>query len=203
MRLSLLALAVAGCLSAPTAVLAQAGSWTIKAGAHAVDPKSDNGRLANAFDVTINRNWRPSFSAEYFITDHFGIEVLAALPFEHRVRLNGVEAAELKHLPPTVSLQYHFAPRGQVNPYLGFGVNHTRFFSIRETGPIAGTDLKLASSWGWAVHAGLDFEVSDRWLAGVDLRRIDIDTKARLDGASIGTVNVDPTVYGVYIGYRF
>jgi hypothetical protein len=33
--------------------------------------------------------------------------------------------------------------------------------------------------------------------------RIDIDTKARVDGASVGTVNIDPWVYGAYVGCCF
>ena len=31
--------------------------------------------------------------------------------------------------PPTVSLQYHFLPDAKFQPYAGFGVNYTHFFS--------------------------------------------------------------------------
>jgi len=37
----------------------------------------------------------------------------------------------------------------------------------------------------------------------VSARYIDIDADARLGTASIGTVEVDPFVYGLHVGYRF
>jgi outer membrane protein len=37
----------------------------------------------------------------------------------------------------------------------------------------------------------------------VDVRHMDIDSKAELDGASLGKVHIDPWGYGVAIAYRF
>lgn len=36
-----------------------------------------------------------------------------------------------------------------------------------------------------------------------DARYIDIDSKASVDGQRIGTVEIDPFVYSVNLGYRF
>lgn len=180
------------------------GPWQFKVGVHAVDPKSDNGSLAGgALDTTINTVWRPSIALEYYFSPNLGLEVLGALPFRHDVRLNGARSASVKHLPPTVTLQWHFAPGEKVNPFVGLGLNYTRFFSIEETGPLAGTQLNLDASWGLAAHAGIDFAVSDRWSVGIDARWIDIDAEAKVNGAKVGTVNIDPLVYGISFGYRF
>ncbi len=146
---------------------------------------------------------RPTVSLEYFLTPNWGLEVLAALPFEHEVRLNGARAAEVKHLPPTVSVQYHFAPGAKVSPFVGVGLNYTRFFSIKEKGPLAGTNLDLSDSWGAAVHAGIDVAINERWSFMADLRWISIETDAKVNGAKVGTVKIDPWVYGVALGYRF
>lgn len=173
-------------------------------GAHVVSPRSNNGSLAGgALEADVGDNWRPTITAEYFIRDNWGIEILASLPFEHDIDLNGVRAGSTKHLPPTVSLQWHFNPRGTVQPYLGAGINYTLFSGERSAGPIAGTDLDLDASWGLAAHAGIDFRLGERWLLGIDARWIDIDTDVRVDGADVGTVNIDPMVFGVYAGYRF
>jgi len=178
--------------------------WVFEVGAHDVDPKSDNGHLAGgALAVNVGSSVRPTLTLEYLLTQNIGVELLAATPFRHEVKLNGTEAATAEQLPPTLSLQYHFIPQATISPFLGVGVNFTRFFSVDERGPLAGTDLTLGNSWGVAVHAGLDFRLSDRWLAGVDLRWMDIDSRARVNGADVGTVNVDPLVYGAYAGYRF
>lgn len=187
-----------------TAAHAEQGDWQVKFGLHAVDPKSSNGHLAGGTLATdVDSSWSPSVTLEYSVTGNLGIEVLAALPFEHDVKLNGAKAATVKQLPPTVSLQWHFMPDAKVSPFVGIGVNYTRFFSIDETGPLAGAKLDLGDSWGLAAHAGLDFALAPRWSLTVDARWIDIDTDAKVNGAKVGSVAIDPLVYGVALGYRF
>jgi outer membrane protein len=100
-------------------------------------------------------------------------------------------------------VQYHFNGGGAVSPYLGVGLNYTLFFSEDTRGPLSGTDLSLDSSLGYALHGGVDFTVAESWAIGVDLRHIDIDTDVELEGAEIGTVEIDPLAYGVYAVWRF
>lgn len=205
MKLSRSVFAVA-CLAAGigSAQAAEAGDWTVKFGLHEVAPASSNGTLANgALKTDVGDDFKPSLQVEYLFTPNLGLEVLAALPFKHDVTLNGVQAATVKELPPTVSLQWHFNPQGPFNPFVGVGLNFTRFFSIDETGPLAGTQLNLSDSWGLGVHAGVDYALNERWLVSADVRWINIETTARVDGAKVGTVKIDPVAYGLAVGYRF
>ena len=202
-------LAVAALALATSPALAQsAGSWTFGIGAHQVAPKSDNGTLTATplgdLWMEVGNNARPTITAEYFIRDNLGLEVLAALPFQHDINVVGVgKVGSTKHLPPTLSVQYHFgAPDAKVKPFVGAGVNYTWFFSEDTTGPLAGTKLGLDNSWGAAVHAGIDFKVGKGALR-VDVRKIDIDTDAKLNGAKLGTVNIDPLVYGAAYVMKF
>lgn len=198
-------LAAAAALFIATPALAQqAGDWTFGLGAHVVSPKSDNGSLAGgALDVEVGDNWRPTFTGEYFFRDNWGIEVLASLPFEHDIELNGVKAGSTQHLPPTVSLQYHFNGSDKVKPFIGAGVNYTLFFSQETTGPLAGADLDLENSLGLALHGGLDFAVGTDKFIRLDARWIDIDTDVKVNGADVGTVNIDPMVYGAAFVWKF
>ncbi|MAL03352.1 MAG: hypothetical protein CL625_03605 [Arenimonas sp.] len=198
-----IALALALAFSAP-ALAQQAGDWTVSVGAHVVAPKSNNGTLAGgALAADVGDDWRPTITAEYFFSPNLGLEVLASLPFEHDIELNGVKAGSTKHLPPTFTLQYHFRNESIVTPFVGAGVNYTRFFDEKTTGPIAGTDLSLKPSWGLAAHAGLDFAIgTGKWLR-VDARYMDIDTTVKVNGARVGTVNIDPTVYGAAFVWAF
>ena len=196
--------AAAALFTATPALAQQAGDWTFGLGAHVVSPKSDNGSLAGgAFDADVGNNWRPTFTGEYFFRDNWGIEVLASLPFQHDIELNGVKAGSTKHLPPTVSLQYHFAGSEKVKPFIGAGVNYTLFFSQDTTGPLAGADLDLDNSFGLALHGGLDFAVGTNKFVRLDARWIDIDTDVKVNGASVGTVNIDPMVYGAAFVWKF
>ena len=203
-HLVLAPIALAALALAAPAQAQQAGDWTFSVGLHAVSPKSDNGTLAGgALAADVGDDWRPTITAEYFLSDKLGIEVLAALPFEHDIDLNGVRAGSTKHLPPTVSLQYHFRNESKVTPFVGAGVNYTRFFDEQTTGPLTGTRLSLDPSWGLAVHAGLDFAIADNKWIRVDARYIDIDTDVKVDGVGVGTVDIDPTVYGAAFVWSF
>ncbi len=196
--------AAAALFTAAPALAQQAGDWTFGLGAHVVSPKSDNGSLAGgALEADVGDDWRPTFTGEYFFRDHWGIEVLASLPFRHDIELNGAKAGSTKHLPPTVSLQYHFTGSEKVKPFIGAGVNYTLFFSQDTTGPLAGADLDLDNSWGLAAHAGLDFAVGTNTFVRLDARWIDIDTGVKVNGASVGTVNIDPMVFGAAFVWKF
>jgi outer membrane protein len=130
--------------------------------------------------------------------------VLAALPFEHDINLNGGgKVADTEHLPPTLSLQYHFNPAGAVRPYVGAGVNYTLFFNETTTGALSGAKLELDPSFGPAAQAGLDVSIGSLWFVNIDARWMDIDTDAKLNGADLGTVELDPYAYGISIGRRF
>ena len=203
-RYAPLALALAfGGLAAP-AFAQEAGEWTFSVGAHQVNPKSDNGSLVGgALDVEVDSGVSATFTGEYFIRDNLGIEILASLPFKHDINIDGLgRVGSTKHLPPTVSLQYHFGD-GNVKPFVGAGVNFTKFFSEDTTGALAGADLDLDDSWGLAAHAGIDFKVGENGAIRIDARWIDIDTDVSLEGADIGTVEIDPLVYGAAYVFKF
>src|SRR5688572_22959037 len=123
---------------------AEDSAWMLRVGGHTVNPKSDNHSVVNVNSATML-----TFNLTRMFNAHWGVEVLAALPFEHEIALNsGGKVAETKHLPPTLSLQYHFAPHAKVRPYIGLGVNATIFFSEDTTGALAGNDLSLGTSFG-------------------------------------------------------
>ncbi|WP_202844115.1 OmpW/AlkL family protein [Luteimonas saliphila] len=195
--------ALAAALALPAAAQSK-GDWTLGLGAHNVDPKSDNGSLdATALGLgplpptEVGSSVRPTITAEYFIRDNLGIEVLAALPFQHDIEIRGVgKVGGTKHLPPTVSLQYHFANASKATPFVGVGLNYTTFFSEETTSALAGTKLSLDDSWGLAAHAGIDFAIGERSAIRIDARWIDIDADVKVNGVKVGTANIDPLVYG-------
>ena len=204
MRSSALALALVLGGAATPALAQSAGTWTVGIGAHQVNPKSDNGTLAGGtLPVEVESNVRPTFTGEYFVADNLGIEVLASLPFKHDIAIDGLgTVGEAKHLPPTVSLQYHFG-QGKVKPFVGAGVNYTKFFSEETSGALEGADLELSASWGLAAHAGVDFKVGDKGAIRVDARWIDIASDVSVEGQDLGTVNIDPLVYGAAYVFSF
>lgn len=209
----------------------EAGDWLVRVGVTSVDPKSDNLETAvpgtgGPVPVTIevDSGTTLTFNGTYFFSPQWGLEILAAAPFNHDIEIAGIgKIAETDHLPPTVSFQYHFLPDAAFRPYVGVGLNATLFFStdidqrLIDTvealnglapGTITGGDLDLDTSFGLAAQVGADWALNENWVLNVDVRWIDIDTDAELtlEGVGtldLGTVEIDPWVYGINIGYKF
>ena len=204
LHLSLLAVGLAAVLYAPQGQTHEAGDFLLKGGVTWVSPKSNNGSVADGtVKLDVGNNARPSFSLTYMATRNIGIELLGAFPFQHNIDSNLGRIGKTKHLPPTLSLQYHFLPDSDFQPYVGVGVNYTLFFDEDTKGALSGADLELDDSWGLAAQAGMDFDVAPNWFLNVDVRYIDIDAKAKLDGVGIGTVEIDPWIVGFNVGTRF
>ena len=177
----------------------EAGAWMIRAGAWNISPKSDNSDIVN-----VDAGQSLGFNFTYFVGDRFAVEVLASLPFSHDINLNaGGKVAETRHLPPTVSAQYHMPLSDSLSMYGGLGLNYTLFFEEETSGALAGTTLELDDSFGVAAQIGLDYRLTERYYLNLDARWADIDSDATLDGADLGTVEIDPFVLSVNLGMRF
>ncbi len=205
-----LAAVLAGTFGATAAHAVEAGDWLARVGASHVSPNVSSGTTPNVAggEVDVDSDTRISFTIGYMLTDNIGVEVLGALPFEHDIvgagSLAGAgKVASARQLPPVVSALYYFQPTATVRPYVGLGINYTRFFDVEETGVLAGDKLHLSDSWGLAAQVGVDFDVSDDWFANASIRYADINTDA--DSATTGAfeVEIDPTVISVGIGRAF
>lgn len=164
--------------------------------------------------VKVDDGYMPEVDFTYMATDHVGAELIVSTT-KHNIQGTGAIAglgkvADVWALPPTLTLQYHFAPKSHIRPYLGAGVNYTIFYSgdassslNKALGP---TKVKLDDSFGYALQAGIDVDVTKKVFVNLDVKYIDIDTTARLTtGAAVNKINVslDPFVFGAGIGFRF
>ncbi|MGB5065365.1 MAG: OmpW family outer membrane protein [Candidatus Competibacter sp.] len=205
---SAVAAALAGAfLAGATAQAYEAGDWLARAGAWGVFPKSDN--LTSVLgqpgvDLNVDDGYSLGFNFTYMVNPNIGVELLLALPFKHDIELTGAgKVANTFQLPPTLFVQYHFMPTSNIRPYAGIGLNYTFFWNEKTTGALSGTSLKLDPSWGLAGELGVDIDVAPNWFMNGVVGYMDIDTKAKLNGASLGTVAIDPWVVGINIGTRF
>lgn len=229
---TVLALALATLASAP-ATAYEAGTFIARAGVTLVDPHENSGNVSlnggdTPLSVGVDSSTQLGITLTYMVTDHIGVGVLGAVPFQHTITLKGTEAlgvgnldgdfADIKHLPPTLSLEYFpNDPGAAFQPYVGVGLNYTTFFSedldsSREAQGFSG--LSLDDSWGLALEAGMDYAITDNLVLNAAVWYIDIDTEATFDfnnpvltgGATAAgkvDVDIDPWVYMIGIGYRF
>jgi outer membrane protein len=85
--------------------------------------------------ATLDSDTQLGLTFAYMLTDHIGLELLAATPFKHTVGVKGLgggldgKLADIKQLPPTLSLQYYpMDASSKFQPYAGVGINYTLFF---------------------------------------------------------------------------
>ncbi|WP_299863263.1 OmpW family outer membrane protein [uncultured Roseobacter sp.] len=174
------------------------GDLTFGIGIGSVNPKSGNGTVAGV-EADIASDEAITLTLEYFIRDNIGIELLAATPFEHDIGLPGVGNASTKHLPPTLSVNYHFTNASPWKPYVGIGVNYTTFFEE----DFGAANLELDDSFGLSAQVGVDYKVSESGWIRANVRWFDIDTDVSLNGADIGEAEIDPFLFGVAYVHKF
>jgi outer membrane protein len=105
-------------------------------------------------------------------------------------------------LPPTLLLQYHFNHAGRIRPYVGAGVNYTLFYNngLNAGGQSIGV---TNHSWGPALQAGVDVQVTKSLFVNADIKKIWMHTDATLGGQALGRLSIDPVVVGLGVGMRF
>ncbi|QSX31135.1 MULTISPECIES: outer membrane protein OmpW [Shewanella] len=207
---TLSAVIAATLLSAAPAMAHQAGDILVRAGVATVAPNESSPVVAGVAEFGVSNNTQLGLNFGYMLTDNWAVELLAATPFSHDVSLGALgKIAETKHLPPTLMAQYYFGnAKSNVRPYVGFGINYTNFYDTNFTNDLDGalTDLSLSTSLGWAAHAGLDYQLNDKWMlnASVWYAKIDTDVKFKLAGEAVKVnTDIDPWVYMVSVGYSF
>lgn len=189
---------IAGASSQAFAV--EKGDIIVRAGAAMVDPHGD-GAVVGGNQLDVKDNTQLGISATYMLTNKIGVGVLGATPFEHDITLGGNKIATTKHLPPTVTVQYHFDTKGKAKPYVGAGLNYTKFFKEKPVDPA--NNLNLDTSTGLAAEVGVDYMMNKNWGLNAAAWYMDIDTDATLNGNDLGTVEIDPWVYMVGASYKF
>ena len=154
--------------------------------------------------VTINSKVIPEVDFAYYVTPNIAAELVLTVPQKQDVLLNDAKIGTLKHLPPTLTAQYHFTGMGAFKPYLGAGVNYTRLSRVSFDPSLSGLGLELKkNSFGLAFQAGADYALDKKWSLNLDVKKVQIKTEVSSNGTKIGTFKVDPLLVGLGVGYKF
>jgi len=193
----LTAIVLASTLVAGTAFAqAKEGPWMVRV--RAVNLTSAN-TDSTPLGLSINNKTIPEVDISYFITKNVAVELILTVPQEHTLSSNGANIGTLSHLPPTLLAQYHFDAPG-FKPYLGAGINYTKFSSVNLSVPGADVDR---NSFGAALQVGVDIPLSGNMYLNFDLKKVYIGTDVSLNGAKLGSFKVDPVLFGMGVGWRF
>lgn len=219
MRSKLALTILAGSLAVIASTTTQAAEGNLMVRVRALDMLVDNSNSATAVVPALGKleaedKWFPEIDFTYFFTPNIAAELILTYPQKHDLKFAGVGIGSIKHLPPTLTLQYHFIPDGTIRPYVGVGVNYTRFMgvSINAAPALGGVDAPIdvdRNSFGLAGQVGVDFKVAPNWFVNLDAKYVKIKadnvriTGGALAGTKVTDLDIDPWLLSVGVGYRF
>lgn len=215
---------------APVQAMAEQGDWVVRLRAAHISPDEDSNLRASTADgattltgeLTVDSNTIPELDISYYVTKNIALELILATGSKHDVNLtkraiNGVPTpalnrnlGEVNVLPPTLTVQWHFNPDQMIDPYVGAGVNYTRFLDKNLSHPVGGDIDVDRNSWGPALQAGVDINLKDGWQINADVKKLWIDTDVHFSHGNglfpkqkIDSLDIDPWVFGIGIGKKF
>lgn len=204
-------LAAALIAGAAAPAMAEQGDWLFRLRALHVVPDEDAEITPIAGRADIDTSIVPELDISYFLTDNIAAElILATTPHDVMARgtaLGDVDLGDVTLLPPTLTLQYHFNPDGQIRPYVGAGVNYTIFFDEDLPAGSPLVDIDYDESFGGALQVGVDYAINERWFLNADLKKVWMNTDVTIDAGALGIVegdvDIDPWIFGLGVGVRY
>lgn len=149
------------------------------------------------------------FTYERMLRPNLGIELVVGVPPRVKARATGSVAflgddvLSAKNVAPTLLVNWHLGGTGDTwRPYLGIGVNYTRFTGIRSR---LAPQVDMSDSWGPAVQAGVDYALNRQWGLYASIAALKVKSDVVAVGSTVLTTTIDfrPTTYAFGASYRF
>ncbi len=184
--------------------IAQESPWMVRV--RATNLNWENGQSTatiNASGLNVNAKDKtiPELDITYFFTKNIAAELVLTYPQRVDVRSHSTSLGTVTALPPTLLAQYHFTQFGPLKPYVGAGVNYTRFGS-RNLGDADQYSVEK-SSIGYAAQIGADYMLTKNWGINLDVKYLQIKTDVISGGTSAGTLDLSPIATSVGVTYKF
>lgn len=224
-------LAISAILTACAAAPSLAQPNTFRLGIANVQPHSSASDVSGPFtpgglSVQVRDKTTPFVSYTREIDDQWEVELALGIPPEHDIAikvsnpalpglvqaLSGQVGATVRQVAPTVFFNYRFLEKDSLlRPYIGAGINYTRFDRARSTpagnalngGP---SSISLEDSVGLALQAGVVYRLSQAWAVSVSLATARVKTTITTNTLGIrrtADVSFRPRVLTVAMGYSF
>jgi outer membrane protein len=204
-QLKVAVVAWVGMLMAGSALAAEGQSpWMVRTRAvflNFENSQSDGLPLSGVSKVEANSRWIPEVDVSYFFSKNFSTELVLTYPQNIDIKLRGDKVGTVKALPPSLLAQYHMTEQGGLSPYVGLGVNYTRF--SQRSHILDGAAQVDSSSWGLVGQVGVDYALNKNWSINLDAKYIQMSTDVQVSGSKVGSVGLNPWALGIGVGYRF
>jgi outer membrane protein len=135
-----------------------------------------------------------------------GPATVGSVPFNDQV------ISTARWIAPSLLLEYEFfGPQHRLRPYVGVGVNYTKFFDRQSTAAgnaVSGgpTAISLPSSIGPAFTLGLGYRITEQWHLYASYSVAQVNSKLTADTAGVlrtSEIHFWPNAIVLSVGYSF
>lgn len=168
--------------------------------------------LGDPTDIEFEGSMGYGLAANIFLGDRISTEfAVARVDSEATVgrrRVVGPFAAQVQMMPVTAVVQFHFAPRGVIDPYIGAGAAYMIFDDVDANG-FEGIDrIDFDDDAGLAINAGIGIRLGNRFGLTLDGKYVPLESNGRATyvGGPEGTefqVDVNPIILSAGLSLRF
>jgi outer membrane protein len=181
--------------------------WQIRLRSITVDAGDADSDLSIGGAADAKFDTVPELDFSYFFNKNFALELILATS-KHKMAVKGsslgayTDLGDVKALPPTLTAQYHFDFCDVIKPYVGAGINYTKFYDVNKG---AGLDrVEYQGGFGYAFQVGVDLMKDEHWGLNLDIKKLYLNTDVSVNnGAISGNVDLDPWIFGTGITYKF
>jgi outer membrane protein len=208
-----LRLAVALSAAALLAPVAQAQDNVLKIGLTRYDTHAKTNGIRGigvppGADAEVGDATTVIFVYERLLTPNVGVELVLGIPPKIKARASGSvaflgEVLTARNVAPTLIVNYHFGQPGDTwRPYVGAGINYTRFTDIKST---LAPKVEMSDSVGPMVQAGVDYTINKEWSLFASIAAVKVKSDLVASGATVLQTTIDfrPTTYSFGASYRF
>ncbi|MCC5903700.1 MAG: outer membrane beta-barrel protein [Halomonas sp.] len=191
-------ISAAAIMVSQAALAYEAGDTFVRIGVAQTNTGSGNGNVDGS-SLNVQSARGVTFGAGYLFTDNVGIELNSSEKFEHDLNTSpGGGIGSVDRMP--INLLVNYYPMGgmdsRVQPYVGAGLNYTRFSGEPE-------GLSVDKSYGIIGQAGVDLAVTQNIMLNGYVSYADVSADIDSGGATIGKIDIDPVTIGGGVTYRF
>jgi outer membrane protein len=112
----------------------------------------------------------------------------------------------LRMTPLSAVLQYHFAPRGVIDPYIGAGAAYVLFDNVNGRGNLNVNKINFKDDVGLALNGGIAFRITPRIALTADGKYVPLKSSATAvytSGTTTTRVKINPVIFSGGLTFRF
>ena len=119
----------------------------------------------------------------------------------------------MKALPVTALAQWRFMePTSSFRPYVGIGITYAAFYAAKSTSTLTAltggtpsnpTTLSIDSKWAATAQLGATMAIDKSWFLDVCYTYTPLSTRTTLSSGQTLDAKIDPSSFGLAVGYKF